>query len=75
MLSLAASPYQMDNAPMAEYDERLALFDLADRKGYNVATARMPEHVWLIDPDGLLVVRESGSGCLELSKIKAAGSQ
>jgi len=55
---------------MAEYDERLALFDLADRKGYDVAKARLRDHVRLIDPAGRLVVKDSGGAAFSYAEAR-----
>jgi hypothetical protein len=40
---------------MAKRDELLALYDLADRKGFDVTQSTMRDHVRLIDGDGNLV--------------------
>jgi len=39
---------------MAKRDELLRLNDFTDRKGFGVATAMVPHHVRLIDPEGRL---------------------
>jgi hypothetical protein len=39
---------------MAKRDELLALYDLADRKGFDVTPSTMRDHVRLIDGDGNL---------------------
>ena len=45
---------------MARRDELLALFDLADRKGFDVTQSTMRDHVRLIGPDGNLVKSKNG---------------
>jgi len=39
---------------MAKRDQILALYELADRKGYDVTQSTMRDHVRLIGPDGNL---------------------
>jgi len=41
-------------------DELLRLFDLADRKGYDVTQSTLRNHVRLVDPDGNLVRNRNG---------------
>jgi hypothetical protein len=55
---------------MAKSDELLALSDLADRKGFDVAKARMRDHVRLIDPNGRLVVKESGGAVFSYAEAR-----
>ena len=45
---------------MAKRDQLLALYDLADTKGYDVTQSTMREHVRLVDPDGNLVKNQNG---------------
>jgi hypothetical protein len=40
---------------MAKRDQLLALYELADRKGFDVTQSTMRDHVRLIDGDGNLV--------------------
>jgi hypothetical protein len=47
---------------MAKRDELLRLFDLADRKGYDVTQSTMRDHVRLIDGDGNLVKNKNRGG-------------
>jgi len=45
---------------MAKRDELLRLYDLADRKGFDVTQSTMRDHVRLIDGDGNLVKNQNG---------------
>jgi hypothetical protein len=54
---------------MAKRNELLALFDLADSKGFDVTKGVLRNHVRLIDPDGKTIKRESGSAAF--SRVEA----
>jgi len=45
---------------IAKRDQILALYDLADRKGFDVTQSTMRDHSRLIDGDGKLVKNKSG---------------
>jgi hypothetical protein len=45
---------------VAKRDELLRLFDLADRKGFDVTQSTMRNHVRLIGPDGEIVKNKNG---------------
>ena len=47
-------------ATMAKRDEILCMFDLADRKGFDVTQSTMRDHVRLIDGEGKLVRNKNG---------------
>jgi len=54
---------------VATSDQRTTqLFELAERKGFDVARARMPDHVRLIDSDGRLVVKNSGEAAFSFDE-------
>lgn len=55
---------------MAKRDELSRLFDLADAKGYDVAKARLSDHVRLIDPAGRLVVKDSGGAAFSYAEAR-----
>jgi hypothetical protein len=45
---------------MARRDEIVSLYDLADRKGFDVTKSTMRGHVRLVDGDGNLVKNKNG---------------
>jgi hypothetical protein len=45
---------------MAKRDELLALYELAERKGFDVTQSTMRNHVRLVGPDGNLVKNKGG---------------
>jgi hypothetical protein len=53
---------------MAKCDDLIALFDLADRKGFDVTRAMRRDHWRLIDPNGELVRRETGTAAFTLTE-------
>jgi len=54
----APRPHQM--LPVAKHEELLKLYDLADRKGFDVTQSTMRDHIRLIDQDGNLVKNKNG---------------
>jgi hypothetical protein len=50
--------------------ELLALFDLADRKGFDVTQSTMRNHVRLIGPDGELVKNDKGGAAFSYAEAR-----
>ena len=50
---------------------KLELFDLADRKGFDVVRAVLADHVRLIGPDGETVKWETGSAAFSIKGAMA----
>jgi len=55
---------------MAKRDELLALFDLADRKGFDVTQSTMRDHVRLIDGEGKLVRNKNGGAAFSHTEAR-----
>jgi hypothetical protein len=55
---------------MATRDELLALFDLAERKGFDVTQSTMRNHVRLIGPDGELVKNKTGGAAFGYAEAR-----
>ena len=55
---------------MAKRDELLALFDLADRKGFDVMQSTMRDHVRLADPEGNLVKNKNGGAAFSYAEAR-----
>ena len=58
---------------MAKREELLRLFDLADRKGYDVTQSTMRDHVRLIDGQGNLVKNKNGGATRYLAYLHRKG--
>jgi hypothetical protein len=55
---------------MAKRDELLRLFDLADRKGFDVTQSTMRDHVRLVDPEGNLVKNKNGGAVFSYAEAR-----
>ncbi len=55
---------------MAKRDELLKLYDLADRKGYDVTQSTMRDHLRLIDKDGNLVKNKCGGAAFSYGEAR-----
>jgi hypothetical protein len=55
---------------MAKRDELLRLYELADRKGYDVTQSTLRNHVRLIDPEGQLVKNKTGGAAFSLAEAR-----
>jgi hypothetical protein len=53
---------------MAKRDQLLALYELADRKGYDMTQSTMRDHVRLIDQGGNLVKNKTGGATRYLGR-------
>jgi len=51
-------------------DQILALFELADRKGYDVTQSTMRDHVRLIDGEGNLVKNKTGGAVFSYAEAR-----
>jgi hypothetical protein len=50
--------------------ELLALFDLADHKGFDIVKATLRGHVRLIEPDGNLVKNKTGGAAFSYAEAR-----